>query len=294
MGSIIFAAFTPISHSSSFPSKVYLSWGFGLSTTSSCFFIAFASVIAYFRRKGLDVPNYSASNAIHYQASDGSVVPQGFNSMDVAPPPYSEVVSQPMPQPGGGQGMSGHGPHPPQSHSEYSSYYKPVCLPDSEPPPAYYPPPPGEQFSAPPAYTFIPASSVPSSVLAGYSGHGSGDGSSAVQPPAVNSGVGLENPGANLVDAGATPTPTATPVRSEPTSATSGTETGIGGSPVTSSVPVYYVTVLGQMVPVFREELQQAGWEDPLATAPVPAYFIMTQGQHVPVYSEEQARALPN
>ena len=293
VGSIIFAAFTPVTPASGHYNKVYLSWGFGLSTTSSCFFITFASVIAYFRRRGLDVLNYAVSSAMHYQASDGAAVPQGFNGMDVAPPTYSEVMSQPIAQPGGGQGALGPGTHP-QSPSEYNSY-KTSCPPDSQPPPAYYPPPPEGQFSAPPGYTFFPASSLPPPVQGNCAGQTSEDGSLAVLPPVMNSGDGLENPVATFVDFGANTTSAAAaaaPVESEPTPVPSRTEAAFSGTPVVSSVPVYYVTVQGQMVPVFQEELQQAGQEVLLSAAPIPAYFIMTQGHHVPVYTEEQARAL--
>ena len=113
-----------------------------------------------------------------------------------------------------------------------------------------------------------------------------------------NTGVGLVNPEANLVDFGAATTPAAAavPTGSEPPApAPSGiTDAGVSVTPVVSSVPAYYVTVLGQMVPVFLEELQQAGQEVPSLATRIPAYFIVTQGQHVPVYSEEQARALNN
>ena len=267
-GSIIFAAYTPINSSNNRHHRVYLSWGFGLSTASSSFLIIFACIIAYFRRKGLDVANYAASNAMHYCTSDEAVSPQRVSAVDMAPPAYSEVVSQPS----GCQGSS-------WSHSAENAFYKASVPLDSQPPPAYYPPPPSGQFQAPPAYAIVP--SYP--LQHGQSGGLSEGGSEGMRPTTTVTGPAV-------------------------TVASEGNPDRTGGSPEdqtvldssvsttspVSSLPAYYVTVLGQMVPVYREELQQAGQEVPAMGAPVPAYFIVVQGQHVPVYSEEQARTLAN
>lgn len=277
IGSIIFAIYTPLSSSKNF------SWGFGLATASSCFYITFASVIAFFRRKGLDVANYSASNAVHYCASDGVVVPQGINAMELGPPAYNDVVNQP-----GVGGSSASGVHP--SHPSHYSYFKPPSPVDSQPPPAYYPPPPAGQFEAPPPYTIVPSSSVMSAQPGDEQFAESR--SVPVFPAGSNTGPGQVNSGTSPLDSENSSADQDVP-ESETTSPP-GMDPGVTGAPLVSSVPAYYVTVLGQMVPVFLEELQQAGRGLPAPGAPVPAYFIMTQGQHVPVYSEEQARVLNN
>ncbi|XP_076459792.1 uncharacterized protein LOC143292955 [Babylonia areolata] len=286
MGCIIFAVYTPLPSGRMAHYEVYLSWGFGLATASSCFLIAFSSVIAYFRRKGLDVANYAASNAVHYSASDGMVVPQGFNGMDLGPPAYNEVVNQSS---GGGQGTSGSGP--PSDPSQFG-YYKPPSPDDSQPPPAYYPPPPSGQFEAPPPYTIVPSSAL-SSGLPSSDQHATESGSMPVFPDGMTSEPGQTTTSQAPLSMENSATDNSAPdTASLPVS--SGMSQVMAANPAMPSVPAYYVTVLGQMVPVFREELQQAGRDVPAAGAPVPAYFIVTQGQHVPVYSEEQARALTN
>ncbi|KAL8592703.1 hypothetical protein ACOMHN_037643 [Nucella lapillus] len=283
IGSIIFAVYTPLSGSRSSYYEVYLSWGFGLATASSCFLVAFASIIAYFRRKGLDVANYAASNAVHYCASDGVVVPQGFNSTDLGPPAYNDVVNQ-------SRGSSASGVRDPSHYS----YFKPPSPIDSQPPPpAYYPPPPSGQFQAPPPYTVVPSSSVLPSAQPG-SAQSSVESESVpdFQAGTESGHVGTNSATPSLISENG-PSDRGAPENVSPPPPL-GVDLSVTGNPLESSVPAYYVTVLGQMVPVFREELQQAGREVPGAGAPVPAYFIMTQGQHVPVYSEEQARVINN
>lgn len=250
MGSILYAAFSPMS------GGLYLSWAFALSTTSSSFIIAFASVIAYFRRKGLDIRGYISEHAIHYRPSEGVNMPNEFNGMDLAPPPYSEVVGVSPTMPGVAR------------HLQASGQLKPVILGDGVPPPAYYPPPPSSHFEAPPPYA--PSCSQPQRLP------------SCASAPPRQSQVATET---GLLDSGSR--------SAEPALASDPTSYDAGGEP--ASLPVYYVTVLGQAVPVFREELLQAGLDvstlQQIAPA-VPSYFIEMQGRHVPVYSEEQARAL--
>lgn len=260
VGSIVFAAFSPMSGS------MFLSWAFALSTTSSCFVIAFASVIAYFRRRGLDVRNYAAENAIHYRSSDEVIMPNDLNGLDLAPPPYSEVV----------------GTAPAVSRIndrvQGTGQLKPVIVGDSIPPPAYYPPPPSSHMEAPPPYS--PSSSqlqrLPSTDLPCQSG-------TAVPRHSETEGQSETH----LLDSG----PSVAETSLDHASSSGSTEAG--GEP--GGLPVYYVTVLGQAVPVFREELLQSGMDllsMQQASLPVPVYFIEMQGQHVPVYSEEQARTL--
>jgi hypothetical protein len=277
IGSITFAIFSPMT------STNYLSWAYALATASSCFVIAFASVIAYFRRRGLDVRNYSADNAIHYSPSEGVVIPGEFRGgggfprefssselhrMNLAPPPYSEVVGQPPSIPGA------------SGHAQVGERMKPVIPGDL--PPAYFPPPSSGHFQAPPPYAppsqlvGIPPSSPPSSSAIPPAQRVGGGGDSA--SPTVRGGgggVGINSEHSNIPPAVSQP-PT--------TGSTNDDESA-------ADLPVYYVTVLGQAVPVFQEELQQAGMNESTAL-PVPAYFIEMQGHHVPVYSEEQARQL--
>ncbi|KAK7113444.1 uncharacterized protein [Littorina saxatilis] len=310
VGCILFAAFTPVTGSGSrgITHSTYLSWGFGLATTSSCFLIAFASVIAYFRHRGLDVLNYAASNAVHYNASDDVV---GVTNVDMSPPSYTEAMNHP----GGSQGTAA-----PLS-SEYA-YFKRAGFPEVQPPP-YFPPPPGAQFEAPPPYAAVQIPAVSRQATEGSSPAG-------VLPAAeVNAMSVSVNPGVNIVDAspassmegprpqaaesaGFNPTMSVPPSLPQPQSPVSAglnltssvpaslphsAPVSAGINPVISvpsSVPAYYVTVLGQMVPVYLEELQQAGRDVPSSSDPIPAYFIMIHGQHVPVYSEEQAAMLNN
>ena len=286
-GCIVFAAFTPMSKDN--PNR--LSWAFALSTSSSCFIVGFASLLAYFRRKGLDVRNYAQSNAMHYRVDEGTVVASRLGASDMSPPPYCEVV-----------GEAGGMAHP-------SHYLKATGCEEfyPVPPPAYFPPPPttGDMQVPPPPYTV-------SREVAQHPVHTSQQQPGAIQHSVhaisqlheqhyVNNGhddqqspVNLEqNQNENINDnnyvsnASNAETDSITNDNNHQNSATNENSPSLERS----DMPLFFVLVEGHAIPVYMEEIQRIGSDNLLAnssnTNPIPAYHIDMQGFRLPVYDQD-------
>lgn len=219
IGTIVFAAFTPVSSGSSaygIYERIYLSWGYGLTVAASACAIAFASVLAYSRyRIRLPLSARAITNTSALYSQTGTVtlfggpsgVVQFTTNMSVAPPSYNECV------------RSSSNSLMQWSAIDSRMIQSPHSVASAPLPPLNQPPP----YNMPPAYSLSP-------------------------PPYVKEQVATTLPTSTTANSSCSVTdvrPHVPPVvENSDASAT--------------QIPSYYITVQGQLVPVYSEEQSQS------------------------------------